>query len=301
MASRHEPIARRTGRGVESGIANPSPTGSYVARMQRMPGPAVASTEMGGPTLRAASADRGQGAIRRHREPRPDDPTLVRGVANSRFPNGPHPHGSLRPKPMHGRPCRTPPASTAASARLIHCLVHARLRSRTLGRREAKVVAKQMVGSWRPGPCEWRRGRDSNPRDGFKPPTPLAGERLRPLGHLSKNGPSRNGAVRSRGACDAATPLSAGRGMAAADRGAQRDASRPRRWSRFGHAMFQARRSGLARATVRPCRSVPPFRPCRDALGQDASLDTRFDRMFGTAPSVPAVSAPANRFGWSAS
>jgi hypothetical protein len=31
---------------------------------------------------------------------------------------------------------------------------------------------------------KWRRGRDSNPRDGC-PPTPLAGERLRPLGHLS--------------------------------------------------------------------------------------------------------------------
>ena len=30
----------------------------------------------------------------------------------------------------------------------------------------------------------WRTGRDSNPRDGY-PPTPLAGERLRPLGHLS--------------------------------------------------------------------------------------------------------------------
>ena len=30
----------------------------------------------------------------------------------------------------------------------------------------------------------WRRGRDSNPRDG-SPPTPLAGVRLRPLGHLS--------------------------------------------------------------------------------------------------------------------
>ena len=31
---------------------------------------------------------------------------------------------------------------------------------------------------------EWRRGRDSNPRDPSGP-TPLAGERLRPLGHLS--------------------------------------------------------------------------------------------------------------------
>ena len=33
----------------------------------------------------------------------------------------------------------------------------------------------------------WRRRRDSNPRDGF-PPTPLAGERLRPLGHVSADG-----------------------------------------------------------------------------------------------------------------
>ena len=32
--------------------------------------------------------------------------------------------------------------------------------------------------------CRWRRRRDSNPRDSF-PSTPLAGERLRPLGHVS--------------------------------------------------------------------------------------------------------------------
>ena len=32
---------------------------------------------------------------------------------------------------------------------------------------------------------QWRRGGDSNPRNGAKPFTPLAGERLRPLGHLS--------------------------------------------------------------------------------------------------------------------
>ncbi len=31
-----------------------------------------------------------------------------------------------------------------------------------------------------------RRGRDLNPRRGLKPLTRLAGERLRPLGHLSK-------------------------------------------------------------------------------------------------------------------
>ena len=31
----------------------------------------------------------------------------------------------------------------------------------------------------------WRRERDSNPREGYKPSTPLAGEPLQPLGHLS--------------------------------------------------------------------------------------------------------------------
>ena len=34
-------------------------------------------------------------------------------------------------------------------------------------------------------PKKWRRERDSNPRYGFKPYTRLAGEHLRPLGHLS--------------------------------------------------------------------------------------------------------------------
>ena len=32
---------------------------------------------------------------------------------------------------------------------------------------------------------KWRRRGDSNPRCGYKPHTPLAGERLQPLGHLS--------------------------------------------------------------------------------------------------------------------
>ena len=37
----------------------------------------------------------------------------------------------------------------------------------------------------------WRRRRDSNPRDGF-PSTPLAGERLRPLGHVSADHSSQS-------------------------------------------------------------------------------------------------------------
>ena len=45
---------------------------------------------------------------------------------------------------------------------------------------------------------KWRRRRDSNPRDGF-PPTPLAGERLRPLGHISAAGSSSNEAQRTSG------------------------------------------------------------------------------------------------------
>ena len=42
----------------------------------------------------------------------------------------------------------------------------------------------------------WRRRRDSNPRDGF-PPTPLAGERLRPLGHVSAD---RSSVIHQHGA-----------------------------------------------------------------------------------------------------
>ena len=46
---------------------------------------------------------------------------------------------------------------------------------------------------------EWRRRRDSNPRDG-SPPTPLAGERLRPLGHVSEgtSSPNRDRPARAR-------------------------------------------------------------------------------------------------------
>ena len=40
---------------------------------------------------------------------------------------------------------------------------------------------------------KWRRGRDSNPRWSYKPHTPLAGERLQPLGHLSSSFNYRSG------------------------------------------------------------------------------------------------------------
>src|SRR5690606_38538491 len=56
-------------------------------------------------------------------------------------------------------------------------------------------ISRVRILEFRPfSPCEscrnsslWRRERDSNPRRGYKPLTPLAGERLRPLGHLSGN------------------------------------------------------------------------------------------------------------------
>jgi hypothetical protein len=43
----------------------------------------------------------------------------------------------------------------------------------------------------------WRRRWDSNPRDGF-PSTPLAGERLRPLGHVSAD-PSNDMGAQGQG------------------------------------------------------------------------------------------------------
>ena len=36
-------------------------------------------------------------------------------------------------------------------------------------------------------PSDWRKRRDSNPRRGSTPHTPLAGEHLRPLGHVSNH------------------------------------------------------------------------------------------------------------------
>ena len=56
---------------------------------------------------------------------------------------------------------------------------------RNYGRNQAQIAAEGI--DW----GGWRRRRDSNPRDGF-PPTPLAGERLRPLGHVSEVASSRN-------------------------------------------------------------------------------------------------------------
>ena len=64
----------------------------------------------------------------------------------------------------------------------------------------------------------WRRGWDSNPRGGF-PPTPLAGERLRPLGHLSKapvtgSAPAGQGAIAERsGPVDNGASLAGDTGM----------------------------------------------------------------------------------------
>ena len=64
----------------------------------------------------------------------------------------------------------------------------------------------------------WRRGWDSNPRGGF-PPTPLAGERLRPLGHLSKapvtgSAPAGQGAIAERsGPADNGASLAGDTGM----------------------------------------------------------------------------------------
>ena len=54
----------------------------------------------------------------------------------------------------------------------------------TLSCTKATLFCRATYNSDRPGSTE-RRERDSNPRNGYKPFTRLAGERLRPLGHLS--------------------------------------------------------------------------------------------------------------------
>ena len=61
---------------------------------------------------------------------------------------------------------------------------------RIIGQKDILEQAVASDGSFVPGVRSfvrnWRRERDSNPRYSFKPYTPLAGERLQPLGHLSK-------------------------------------------------------------------------------------------------------------------
>ena len=65
--------------------------------------------------------------------------------------------------------------------------------NRTYGKFRCLLPALICVENVRIGHSRiWRRGRDLNPRGGFKPPTRLAGERLRPLGHLSMGGISRH-------------------------------------------------------------------------------------------------------------
>ena len=61
-----------------------------------------------------------------------------------------------------------------------HALYPTELRARTSGKaRDSTTRVFISIMS------KWRRGRDSNPRWSYKPHTPLAGERLQPLGHLS--------------------------------------------------------------------------------------------------------------------
>ena len=50
------------------------------------------------------------------------------------------------------------------------------------GERNYSIPEKKIISIYYK--AKWRRGRDSNPRDSY-PPTPLAGARLQPLGHLS--------------------------------------------------------------------------------------------------------------------
>ncbi len=76
----------------------------------------------------------------------------------------------------------------------------------------------------------WRRRRDSNPRDGF-PPTPLAGERLRPLGHVSADPSISARALRTR-----AKSTFSGKKLCGPDHGPKRMA--PALDDRGGRAIF---------------------------------------------------------------
>ena len=106
----------------------------------------------------------------------------------------------------------------------------------------------------------WRRGWDSNPRYGFKPYTRLAGERLRPLGHLS--GPVGDNRPRSRdqAAMSGDSPC---RGLAGRIVGAR--VRLRRATARAGIGSRGARRNdsvaSVASGSRRPGGLLPPGKP----------------------------------------
>ena len=99
--------------------------------------------------------------------------------------------------------------------------------------------------------CRWRRRRDSNPRDS-SPSTPLAGERLRPLGHVSAHGST--GAVNVRQARIPVDPVRTWQGFRIEARAWRRDHFRSPREERSGRPLLldplraHQSRSGRSRA-----------------------------------------------------
>ena len=93
-------------------------------------------------------------------------------------------------------------------------------------------------------PNSWRRRRDSNPRDGF-PPTPLAGERLRPLGHVSTDAYSQANIGITRRFCPSAKkPYHTRKPAQVAPRGTER----LRVWARSGQFPLQRKRPRTGQA-----------------------------------------------------
>ena len=165
LPAAHQPLSRRRGRRGDERVAvgcTPTPGSSSQNERTAVPGGGdkSAARSSGGsrpPPCRAAV----------HPHPRPLSRQQERRAASAR-PGG----GGGRVRVVSAVRCRRPRKALAPDRGWG-----------PLPQGKAKGHSR-CADSLAAGRGLWRAGRDSNPRDGYKPPTPLAGERLRPLGHL---------------------------------------------------------------------------------------------------------------------
>ena len=174
----------------------------------------------------------------------------------------------------HGQGQLPPPSEVAAPARARRApRARPRHRRALLGTAVGTArAARKFINDFK---GNWRRRRDSNPRDGF-PSTPLAGERLRPLGHVSTDGYSRT--TDGNSSINSAT-CGAAEGVSQTPEKARKRTGMNRLWARFGQFAFWNMRA--------PCRGIVPSAwalesPC--GTGSPGMIATPFPFRFPPLP-----------------
>ncbi len=125
---------------------------------------------------------------------------------------------------------------------------------------------------------KWRRRRDSNPRDGF-PPTPLAGERLRPLGHVSADAYSQGNIGNTRRFCPfSEKPFHTRKPAQVALRGTEEH----RVWARSGQFPLQKKRPRTRQAFCEAAQAERALESAKVVSGQVCTIRSPFQKEVGT-------------------